>query len=100
MGRDRLVRLEAQGGGIGATRLAILTRATPDSVQPHGTIAAREGLAESTYYAGFTHGFDGLNHPPNTAGGIAVAWYEIGRTTGSQFRKAEGGHDKPESDDG
>ena len=55
MGAERGVRLEAIGGGIGAARFKILTRATPAELKPRGTVDVREGLAESTYYADFTH---------------------------------------------
>jgi len=54
-GAERLVRLEAIGGGIGATRLAIVTRATPAELEGAGTIAVRDGLQESMYYANFSH---------------------------------------------
>jgi len=55
MGADRSVRLEAIGGGIGASRFRILTRATPEKLKPHGAVDVREGLPESTYFATFTH---------------------------------------------
>lgn len=55
MGADRFVRLEAIGGGIGATRLKIITRQTPADRLPSGAIAVREGLRESDYFANFVH---------------------------------------------
>ncbi|HUG90608.1 MAG TPA: carboxypeptidase regulatory-like domain-containing protein, partial [Planctomycetaceae bacterium] len=55
LGRDRVIRLEATGGGIGASRLAVVTRAAPPGEAPNGAIAVKEGLAESVYYTGFTH---------------------------------------------
>ncbi|APZ95867.1 M56 family metallopeptidase [Fuerstiella marisgermanici] len=55
MGADRSVRLEAIGGGIGASRFRIITRATPEKLKPHGAVDVREGLPESTYFAQFTH---------------------------------------------
>ena len=55
VGAERVVRLEAAGGSIGATRLAIVTRPAPPGTTPNGAIAVKEGLRESVYYAQFTH---------------------------------------------
>ncbi len=54
LGSQRFVRLQALGGGMAATRLAIHTREAPAS-RPNGVIVVREGLAESAYFARFTH---------------------------------------------
>ena len=55
MGANRHVRLQTVGGDIAATRLKVITIPTPENFQPSGAIAVREGIAESTYLASFTH---------------------------------------------
>ncbi len=55
MGANRGVRLQTVGGEIGSTRLNVITLPTPEELQPSGAVAVREGIAESTYFADFTH---------------------------------------------
>lgn len=67
IGAQRSVRLEIAGGGIGASRLNIWTVSTPEDV-PGGTIQVRSGLAESSYFAEFTH----ITSPAKTIYGTVV----------------------------
>ncbi|MEM9643607.1 MAG: M56 family metallopeptidase [Planctomycetota bacterium] len=54
LGRERSIRLEGFGGDAGAFRLRLVTRRAPPE-RPSGLISVRKGLAESSYFANFTH---------------------------------------------